>query len=241
MEYNFYDVLAWHYDEMQSDMDTHHWADLLDSLIREHGKIAVNSITDLGCGTGSVDILLADKGYQITGIDSAEGMLVEASSKDPEGRIIWSLQDITDFELPENTDCFLSLLDTLDHIMEPDVLQRVFDKVSENLNEGGLFIFDVITEKHLEETLGDNIFYEDYEDFTLLWQNRYDKDTKINTAELTFFTLRDDGAYDRADGDLVERFYALDLLEKMGGKSGLKLASTLSEDEERVFMVFIKE
>lgn len=241
MEYNFYDVLAMHYDEMQSDMDCPHWADLLDGLIKKYSSIECKTITDLGCGTGSVDVLLADKGYSITGIDSAEGMLAFASSKDPEGKILWSLQDITDFEIPQKCDCFLSLLDTLDHITDEVALKRIFSKVSAYLNSGGVFIFDVITQKHLEETLGDNIFYEDYEDFTLLWLNRYDRETGINTAELTFFTLRADGAYDRFDGDLVEKYYPMEELEQMANSAGLKLAGTLSEDEERTFMVFIKE
>jgi predicted RNA methylase len=44
---------------MQSDMDVRVWADYYSSLIERHSNIRVRTITDLGCGTGSVDIRLA--------------------------------------------------------------------------------------------------------------------------------------------------------------------------------------
>ena len=241
--YNFYDILAEHYDTMQSDMDVNAWARYISSLINKHAQVegGVHTITDLGCGTGSVDIPLADEGYEVTGIDSAEEMLMQATMKDGAEQVIWTAQDITDFDLPESTDCFVSLLDTLDHITDEDALARLFERVQELLVPGGVFIFDVITEKHLSETLSDNIFYEDYEDFTLLWVNDYDADTATNTANLTLFELRE-------DGELVEKFYPNSVIEACAAKTGLtKLAlyGELSdcepgEDAERVFFVFGK-
>ena len=245
---NFYDCLARHYDEMQSDMDVRLWADYYSSLIERHSDIRVRTITDLGCGTGSVDICLAKNGYKVTGIDSAEEMLIMAGNKKGAGKIIWSLQDITDFELPGKTDCFISVLDTMDHITDEAALAGIFSKVSSYLAEGGVFVFDVITRKHLAKTLADNVFYEDYEDFTLLWLNSYDSSTRTNTAELTLFERQEDGRFARYDGDLVERFYPVQFFIKAAGRAGLKHLGTYDElsyeapdkDSERVFLVFGK-
>lgn len=245
---NFYDCLARHYDEMQSDMDVRVWSDYYASLIERHSGIKVRTVTDLGCGTGSVDIALARKGYNVTGIDSAEEMLIMAGNKKGAGKIIWSLQDITDFELPGKTDCFISVLDTMDHITDEAALERIFAKVSSYLKEGGVFVFDVITRKHLAKTLADNVFYEDYEDFTLLWLNSYDSDTRTNTAELTLFEKQEDGRFVRYDGDLVERFYPESFFIRAAKKAGLVHLGTYDElsyeapdkDSERVFLVFGK-
>lgn len=245
---NFYDCLARHYDEMQSDMDVRVWSDYYASLIERHSGIKVRTVTDLGCGTGSVDIALARKGYKVTGIDSAEEMLIMAGNKKGAGKIIWSLQDITDFELPGKTDCFISVLDTMDHITDEAALERIFAKVSSYLEEGGVFVFDVITRKHLAKTLADNVFYEDYEDFTLLWLNSYDSDTRTNTAELTLFEKQEDGRFVRYDGDLVERFYPESFFIRAARKAGLAHLGTYDElsyeepgkDSERVFLVFGK-
>ena len=127
-------------------------------------------------------------------------------------------------------------------------LAGIFSKVSSYLAEGGVFVFDVITRKHLARTLADNVFYEDYEDFTLLWLNSYDSSTRTNTAELTLFERQEDGRFARYDGDLVERFYPVQFFIKAAGRAGLKHLGTYDElsyeapdkDSERVFLVFGK-
>jgi SAM-dependent methyltransferase len=245
---NFYDCLARHYDTMQSDMDVRAWAEYYASLIERHSKIKVRTITDLGCGTGSVDIPLAKMGYKVTGIDSAGQMLTLASARRGAGKIIWSLQDITDFELPFKTDCFISVLDTVDHITDENAIRKMFANIADYLNAGGVFVFDAITRKHLAKTLADNVFYEDYEDFTLLWLNSYDADTRTNTAELTLFEKQADGRFVRYDGDLVERFYPEKFFVQTAKKAGLVHLGTYDElsdnapdkDSERIFLVFGK-
>lgn len=246
---NFYDALALYYDTMQSDMDAASWAGFISKLIRRHSKIQTGSITDLGCGTGSVTVELAKKGYDMTGIDSAEEMLAQASAKEGAEEVIWSVQDITDFDIGGKTDCFISTLDTVDHIMDEKALERLFAKVGECLEDGGLFIFDAITMHHLSETLSDNIFYEDYDDFTLLWVNDFDRETNTNTAELTLFALTEEGLYERFDGELVEKYYPSEFFAAAGEKAGLELLAVYgelkdndpSEDEERIFHVFGKK
>ena len=203
---NFYDALAMYYDTMQSDMDPEAWADFISMLIGRHSGIKTESITDLGCGTGSVTIALAEKGYSMTGLDSAEEMLAQATAKDGAEKVLWSAQDITAFDIGGKSDCFISTLDTVDHIMDEGALGRLFANVGECLEEGGVFIFDAITMHHLEDTLSDNVFYEDYDDFTLLWLNSFDPETKVNTAELTLFALTEEGLYERFDGELTEKY-----------------------------------
>jgi len=244
---SFYDVLAFYYDTMQSDMDAPAWAEFLDRLINRFGK-DIKTVCDLGCGTGSVDVLLAGMGYEITGIDNAPAMLSMAAAKENGDKILWVDQDITEFEVPGKFDCFLSLMDTVDHIMDEAAVRKLFADVSRNLRKGGLFVFDCITEKHLKETLGDNVFYEDYDDFTLLWVNGYDEESRTNTADLTLFECEEDGRYVRYDGALVERFYEPEFFTECAKDAGLSLCGVFdeleerapAEDSERIFMVFRK-
>lgn len=246
---NFYDALAMYYDTMQSDMDSAAWADFIDLLIKRHSEVKTESITDLGCGTGSVTIKLASKGYKVTGIDSAEEMLIQASSKEGADQVLWSVQDITGFDIGGKTDCFISTLDTVDHILDERALEKLFARVGECLEDGGVFIFDAITEHHLDNTLSDNIFYEDYDEFTLFWLNSYDPETKINTADLTLFAQVEDGLFERFDGSLIEKYYSPEFFEGIAGKAGLTILGSYGElkdskpeeDEERIFYVFGKK
>ena len=246
---NFYDALAMYYDTMQSDMDAGAWADFISILIERHSEIRTETITDLGCGTGSVTVALAEKGYSMTGLDSAEEMLAQATSKPNAEKVLWSAQDITAFDIGGKSDCFISTLDTVDHIMDEGALERLFANVGDCLEEGGVFIFDAITMHHLEDTLADNVFYEDYDDFTLLWVNEFNKKTKVNTAGLTLFALTEEGLYERFDGELVEKYYPSEFFEAIAGKAGMELLATYGElkdekpsmDEERIVYVFGKK
>ena len=139
-------------------------------------------------------------------------------------------------------------MDTIGHITDKEELSKMFMNVAGQLDPGGIFIFDTTSRHHFENTLGDNVFYEDYDDFTLLWVNHYDKENKINHAELTLFELCDDDLYERYDGDLTARFYSPEEIEKLAVKAGLsKLAvygelnrEKPEESDERVFFVFGK-
>lgn len=46
-------------------------------------------ILDIGCGTGSIGLALADLGHAVTGLDPAPGMLAVARAKDSGRRVRW--------------------------------------------------------------------------------------------------------------------------------------------------------
>lgn len=51
------------------------------TLLLEHLPPAPADVIDLGCGTGSLSVLLAESGYRVRGIDLSEGMVEAASTK----------------------------------------------------------------------------------------------------------------------------------------------------------------
>jgi SAM-dependent methyltransferase len=247
MDDSFYDILAGHYDDLQLTGDTENWGPYIYGLISDFCKIKDPTVTDLGCGTGVITNFLASKGLDVTGVDLSPDMLAMASSGDETGTVSWICADITEYEGP-SSGCFISTMDTIGHITDPDDLSKMFTAVSGLLEEGGVFILDATTPKHFEGTLADNVFYEDYEDFTLLWVNHYDKVSKINHAELTLFELADEDLYERYDGELTARCYSSEEIEEMAGKAGLKTIAKFgdlnrekpSESDERIFYVFGK-
>lgn len=247
MDDSFYDILAGHYDDLQINGDTSLWGPYIYGLISDFCKAEDNSVTDLGCGTGVVTNYLASQGMDVTGVDLSPDMLSIASSGDETGTVSWICADITEYEGPL-CGCFISTMDTVGHITDPDALSKMFTMVSDSLEEGGVFILDTTTRHHFEESLGENVFYEDYDDFTLLWVNHYDKENKINHAELTLFELCEDDLYERYDGELTARFYSPEEIENMAVKAGLKKLASFGElnreepkpGDERIFFVFGK-
>jgi SAM-dependent methyltransferase len=53
------------------------WADLLARLVPPIGS----RVVDLGCGTGSIAVLLAEQGHRVTGLDAAPLMIAAAAAK----------------------------------------------------------------------------------------------------------------------------------------------------------------
>lgn len=56
-------------------------------------------VLDIGCGTGSIALALADLGHAVTGIDPAPGMLAVARTKDTANRVRWVQGDALDVGL----------------------------------------------------------------------------------------------------------------------------------------------
>lgn len=239
MDDNFYDIVAGHYDVLQEDIVPEKWAQKIDVLAEKYGKTSGKKLLDLGCGDGRIDEALFGLGYKITGLDTSRSMLSLAEGRLPSE--IWLEKDITDFDLGNDFDVCVSLLDTVNHILEPEAVAGMISCAAESLKDGGLFIFDMATYKHFSETLSDNVFYSDYEDFTLLWVNEFDDDEMMNYADLTLFEREEDGRYSKYDGCIEERFYDREFLMDAASEFGLELCREQpSDDGERLFLIFKK-
>lgn len=59
------------------------WAELLASVLPG----APAAVVDVGCGTGSLAVLLAEAGHRVTGLDSSAGMLAVARAKAAAARV----------------------------------------------------------------------------------------------------------------------------------------------------------
>ena len=248
MNEEFYDIIARYYDTMQDGIDHDMWAKMLDSFIQEfcksepQGEDGKRIVTDLGCGSGTITIKLEQEhGYDCIGIDHSVLMLDEARNlAGEESRILWLNQDITKFELYGKCDVFISTTETINHITEEENLRNIFKSQQQYLEKGGLFIFDVGTKEHFESTLGNNVFFEDYDDFTLLWANEYDPQTRLSTSDMTLFYSEDGENYNRADATVFERYYPEEYLENLAKEYDMERVAR-KEEGERVFLVFRRE
>lgn len=75
------------YDLFMDNIPYENWSRYLTGLLREYG-IEDGLVLDLGCGTGTLTRLLADAGYDMTGIDYSEEMLEIAMEKKAEDAIL---------------------------------------------------------------------------------------------------------------------------------------------------------
>ena len=69
--------------------------DDLDAYLRIADELGAHHVLDVGCGTGSLAILLANSGRHVTGVDPAEASLHVAMSKSGAGSVTWLHGDAT--------------------------------------------------------------------------------------------------------------------------------------------------
>ncbi|MBQ1075068.1 class I SAM-dependent methyltransferase [Micromonospora sp. C31] len=82
-------LLATVYDAFDGDRDD------LAAYLAITGELNARMVLDVGCGTGSLAILLAELGHPVVGVDPAEASLKVARSKDPTGKVRWIHGDAT--------------------------------------------------------------------------------------------------------------------------------------------------
>lgn len=176
-----------------------------------------SSIFDLGCGTGQLAQNLLEKGYEVTGIDSSEGMLFYARKNAPDGKFI--LGDARYFNFISTFQAVISTSASLNHIINFEELIGVFQNVYSSLLENGMFVFDLNNEEWYE-SVGDALVGGDVRD-EYAWASRltYQPAKKISKYQNTIFQLID-GTWQRLDTTWLARGYSISevksALEKVG-------------------------
>ena len=75
-----YVTLAQVYDRLMQDVDYTAMADRIEAVFRRH-RCKPSLVLDLGCGTGSLALILVDRGYDMIGVDVNGDMLEQAAGK----------------------------------------------------------------------------------------------------------------------------------------------------------------
>src|SRR5699024_7005792 len=154
-----YEQLAHVYDRLMSDAPYKQWVSFTNTIF-ETFNVKPNHIVDLGCGTGEITCLLAEAGYQMTGVDFSTDMLVAAEQKSGSARlpVQWIHQDLRALSVFENVEVAISYCDVLNYITSESDLHLVFTHVNEALKPGGLFIFDIHSLYYVENDMVNQTF-----------------------------------------------------------------------------------
>ena len=135
------------YDILYYDKDYAAECDLLERLFTIYGNGAIQSVLDLGCGTGNHALLLARRGYEVVGVDRSEGMLTHArrkAARQTDGKPISFCQgDLRFIDLGREFDAVLMMFAVLSYQQGNADVVAALQTVRRHLRAGGLFIFDV--------------------------------------------------------------------------------------------------
>jgi len=182
-----YEALAYSYDRLTNDVDYFAVVDFYFQIM-EKEKLQPRTAVDLACGTGSVSLLLAERGLQVTAVDMSEEMLCVATQKaqDLEYAPQYVCQKLQELHLPRGVDLAVCALDSIDYITDPEHCREAIKRIFKVLNPGGCFIFDVNTPEKLKAMDG-QVFLDEDEDVYCVWRGAFDADTNICSYGMDLF------------------------------------------------------
>ncbi len=182
-----YKNLAYSYDRLTNDVDYGATVDFYTQILDREG-LKPRTAVDLACGTGSVAILLAKMGLQVTAVDLSEDMLTAAMDKasELENPPMFVCQPLQELKLPRGVDLAVCALDSLDYITEPADCAEAIRRVYKVLNPGGIFIFDVNTPQKLRAMDG-QVFLDEDDDVYCVWRGEFDENTNICSYGMDLF------------------------------------------------------
>ena len=179
--------LAASYDRLTNDVDYCAAVDFYWQLLQRE-KLQPRTAVDLACGTGSVALLLAQKGMRVTGVDMSAEMLCVAAQKAEKlkNRPLFVCQRLQQLCLPRGVDLAVCALDSLDYITDPDDCREAVRRVYKVLNPGGCFIFDVNTPEKLRAMDG-QVFLDEDDDVYCVWWGEFNIKTNICSYGMDLF------------------------------------------------------
>jgi len=204
-----YIALAQIYDRLTLDVNYVQMADFFVQIFQK-SSLTPKLVLDLGCGTGSLCIEMASRGYDMIGVDISPEMLQIATEKSQKHHdsILYLLQDIRSFELYGTVDVILASLDVLNHITKKRDLLEILRLVRNYLVPGGLFLFDINSEYKLSSKLPNQTYYQVEDDVAWIWNNTYNREKHLCKFDLTFFIKNEQKTYDRFDEVYSEKAWS---------------------------------
>ncbi len=246
--FDSYRAIAHVYDQLNSEINYAAWADFVERCFDRYLPARPTLVLDLACGTGSMTLQLADRGYDMIGVDGSEDMLSEAYlRKDNRTNVLFLQQDMRAFELYGTVGAVTCCLDSLNYLLTQEDLSSCFSCVHNYLDPDGIFLFDMNTPYKFRNVYGDNAYVLEDElilepllpddqpervPFLCAWQNSFDEQSGICDFDLSLFEEQPDGSYLRSDEHQQERCYEWDEIAALLKKCGFECLGRYADFDE---------
>lgn len=220
------------YDTLNSDIDYEKWADFTEECFKKYCTLGVKHINEIACGTGSMSVLLAKRGYNLTCSDLSVEMLSLADKKARDfnlSNIVFTNQDMRCFSDSVKAQAVLCMLDSINCLKTPKEVKACISCANRVLEMGGIFLFDINSKYKFENVYADNAYVLEDEGILCAWQNFYNENSKLCDFYLSFFIEQADGSYKRHDEELREKMYTEKCVKKYLSECGFDICGVFSD------------
>jgi ubiquinone/menaquinone biosynthesis C-methylase UbiE len=194
-----------------------------------HHSISGRRLLDMACGTGTLALLMAGDGWEVTALDRSATMLAQAAAKLPPDQSVRLIEaDMRQLppELPAASfDLVTCTYDSLNYMLNTEDLAACFRAAAAALAPGGLYVADMNTRHFLEFDWGECAVREQ-KGYIQIERSHFVAETESSFMLLTGFVGNDERGYQRFDEGHVERAYPAELVEGLLRSAGLHVEAT---------------
>lgn len=154
----FYHLLYQHRDRKEAE-------GFVDNLIDYLQPVQGSKMLDIACGKGRFSVQLADKGFEVTGIDLSEGNITEAK-KDEKENLAFYQKDMRNPFRNDYFDYAFNFFTSFGYFDNEKDHIKTLDSISHALKKDGIFVIDFMNAHRAVEELvpveqrkvGDTVF-----------------------------------------------------------------------------------
>ena len=224
MPENLFDRIADYYDALHEDVDYPAECALLEKIVSRFLHRRPASLLDLGCGTGSHALILAERGYRVTGIDASAGMLRVARAK-ARGRRnpTFVRADMRRFDLVRAFDAAVCMDGAYTHLLTERDLLAHLRTIRHHLSPGGVYVFEFAQALKAETDGPGWIYHEGPPRIVWLYDLAFDRRRRLVTAKDRFFAFDGDRVRRTFVGTYSTRVTSMPALRRLLARGGMRL------------------
>lgn len=200
------------YDDIMERVPYYYWYNYLKHILYYYNKNP-NKIMELACGTGNMMKYFSSDSEKLYGIDKSEDMLAIAQNKFRNNKNVKLFNTDMSRKIEyDNFDFVYSVFDSMNYILQFDELINVFENVFINLDQEGIFVFDINTEYRLMDIVeGTKKLQGDF--YTCYWKDIVDEENEEWIVELNILLDKGDEIENFKETH-VETSYPLEKIKK---------------------------
>jgi SAM-dependent methyltransferase len=221
---NLFDRIAEYYDILHEDVDYAAECTLLEKVVAGVLRRQPATLLDLGCGTGSHAVILADRGYRVTGIDASAAMLRVARAK-VRGRRNPSFvrADMRRFDLGRTFDAIVCMDGAYTHLLTERDLLAHLRTVRRHLSPGGVYVFEFAQALKADTEGPGWIYRQGPPRIVWLYDLALDRRRHLITANNRFFAFEGDRVRRTFVNTYATRVTSVPALRRLLSHAGMRL------------------
>lgn len=234
-----YQKFASIYDLFMEHCDYNSWKQQIYDILEEN-NIKKGKLLDIGCGTGELLLRIYDK-YEVSGLDISPEMLSIAKKKLDCFNVKLYEENMLDFDLSEKFNVIIALFDTVNHIIKYEDLIKHLETVKKHLEEEGIYIFDLVNRKFMDEMFFGGSFIDKREKIITIWE--HSKLGDIDCIDATYFVKEKNGYYKKLEEVYMKKIFSDNDIIEAAEIVGLEYVSKIINSDiagERSFIVLKK-